>query len=93
MILLMIFCFNVCASGSLSEEGLLVYLRVLQTFLSQLPVSAAGANCQDANSDSEDEDEEISKMTTIPVSSAEFLGMDLYYSSSSSSDRQKHDHS
>ncbi|KAK2511297.1 hypothetical protein Q9233_017086 [Columba guinea] len=52
--------------GSLSEEGLLVYLRVLQTFLSQLPVSAAGTNCQDANSDSEDEDEEISKMTTTP---------------------------
>uniref|UniRef100_A0A452IYI0 HECT-type E3 ubiquitin transferase n=1 Tax=Gopherus agassizii TaxID=38772 RepID=A0A452IYI0_9SAUR len=52
--------------GSLSEEGLLVYLRVLQTFLSQLPVSAIGANCQDATSDSEDEDEEISKMMTIP---------------------------
>ncbi|XP_071590848.1 ubiquitin-protein ligase E3C isoform X1 [Heliangelus exortis] len=52
--------------GSLSEEGLLVYLRVLQTFLSQLPVSTAGTNCQDANSDSEDEDEEISKMTTTP---------------------------
>ncbi|XP_039380095.1 ubiquitin-protein ligase E3C isoform X3 [Mauremys reevesii] len=52
--------------GSLSEEGLLVYLRVLQTFLSQLPVSATGANCQDTTSDSEDEDEEISKMMTIP---------------------------
>uniref|UniRef100_A0A674GXF7 Ubiquitin-protein ligase E3C n=1 Tax=Taeniopygia guttata TaxID=59729 RepID=A0A674GXF7_TAEGU len=52
--------------GSLSEEGLLVYLRVLQTFLSQLPVSAAGTKCQDENSDSEDEDEEISKMTTTP---------------------------
>ncbi|XP_053877078.1 ubiquitin-protein ligase E3C [Malaclemys terrapin pileata] len=52
--------------GSLSEEGLLVYLRVLQTFLSQLPVSATGANCQDAASDSEDEDEDISKMMTIP---------------------------
>lgn len=69
----MIICFYVCALGSLSEEGLLVYLRVLQTFLSQLPVSATGTNCQDANSDSEDEDEEISKMTTTPVSSAEFL--------------------
>uniref|UniRef100_A0A8C8RX40 Ubiquitin-protein ligase E3C n=1 Tax=Pelusios castaneus TaxID=367368 RepID=A0A8C8RX40_9SAUR len=52
--------------GSLSEEGLLVYLRVLQIFLSQLPVSATGANCQDATSDSEDEDEEISKMITTP---------------------------
>lgn len=69
-----------------------MYLRVLQTFLSQLPVSAAGTNCQDANSDSEDEDEEISKMTTTPVSSAEFLWMDLCYSSSSK-DRRKHDHS
>lgn len=69
---LMVFFFNVYALGSLSEGGLLVYLRVLQTFLSQLPVSAAGTNCQDANSDSEDEDEEISKMTTTPVSSAEF---------------------
>lgn len=73
MILLMMFCFYVCALGSLSEEGLLVYLRVLQTFLSQLPVSAAGTKCQDENSDSEDEEEEISKMTTTPVSSAEFL--------------------
>nr|XP_048693579.1 ubiquitin-protein ligase E3C isoform X2 [Caretta caretta] len=52
--------------GSLSEEGLLVYLRVLQTFLSQLPVSATSAHCQDATSDSEDDDEEISKMMTIP---------------------------
>ncbi|KGL74049.1 Ubiquitin-protein ligase E3C, partial [Tinamus guttatus] len=52
--------------GSLSEEGLLVYLRVLQTFLSQLPVSTTGTNCQDATSDSEDEDEEISKMITTP---------------------------
>lgn len=64
----MVFCFNVSVLGSLSEEGLLVYLRVLQTFLSQLPVSAAGTNRQDANSDSEDEDEEISKMTTTLVS-------------------------
>ncbi|XP_033021687.1 ubiquitin-protein ligase E3C [Lacerta agilis] len=52
--------------GSLSEEGLLVYLRVLQTFLSQLPVSASGADCQDSTSDSEDEDEGISKMTSMP---------------------------
>uniref|UniRef100_A0A8C0H5X5 Ubiquitin-protein ligase E3C n=1 Tax=Chelonoidis abingdonii TaxID=106734 RepID=A0A8C0H5X5_CHEAB len=52
--------------GSLSEEGLLVYLRVLQTFLSQLPVSATGANCQDATSDSEDEDEEIMRLLIQP---------------------------
>lgn len=54
--------------GSLSEEGLLVYLRVLQIFLSQLPVSASGADCQDSPNDSEDEDEEISKMTAMTVS-------------------------
>ncbi|XP_042330178.1 ubiquitin-protein ligase E3C isoform X2 [Sceloporus undulatus] len=50
--------------GSLSEEGLLVYLRVLQTFLSQLPVSTSGTDCQDSTSDSEDE--EISKTTSMP---------------------------
>lgn len=55
-------------AGSLSEEGLLVYLRVLQMFLSQLPVSSSGTDCQDSTSDSEDEDEEISKMTSMPVS-------------------------
>ncbi|ETE72743.1 Ubiquitin-protein ligase E3C, partial [Ophiophagus hannah] len=51
-------------SGSLSEEGLLVYLRVLQSFLSQLPVSTSGTDCQDSASDSEDE--EISKMSSMP---------------------------
>ncbi|KAG8138770.1 putative Ubiquitin-protein, partial [Naja naja] len=51
-------------SGSLSEEGLLVYLRVLQSFLSQLPVSMSGTDCQDSASDSEDE--EISKMSSMP---------------------------
>ncbi|XP_001510756.1 ubiquitin-protein ligase E3C [Ornithorhynchus anatinus] len=50
--------------GTLSEEGLLVYLKVLQTFLSQLPVSTTGANCQDAASDSEEEDEEIDRTMT-----------------------------
>ncbi|XP_063777972.1 ubiquitin-protein ligase E3C [Pseudophryne corroboree] len=49
--------------GTLSEEGMLLYLRVLQTFLSQLPVSSA-TNQQELNSDSEDEDEDISKMVT-----------------------------
>uniref|UniRef100_A0A5F8GAW5 Ubiquitin-protein ligase E3C n=1 Tax=Monodelphis domestica TaxID=13616 RepID=A0A5F8GAW5_MONDO len=52
--------------GTLSEEGLLVYLRVLQTFLSQLPVSTVGVNRQDTTSDSEDEDEEIDSMMTKP---------------------------
>ncbi|KAM5205485.1 ubiquitin-protein ligase E3C isoform 3-T5 [Hipposideros larvatus] len=47
--------------GTLSEEGLLVYLRVLQTFLSQLPASPANSSCQDSASDSEDESEEADK--------------------------------
>ncbi|XP_018409502.1 PREDICTED: ubiquitin-protein ligase E3C [Nanorana parkeri] len=49
--------------GTLSEEGMLKYLRVLQTFLCQLPFSS-GTNLQELNSDSEDEDEDISKMVT-----------------------------
>ncbi|KAM5157022.1 ubiquitin-protein ligase E3C [Mantella aurantiaca] len=49
--------------GTLSEEGMLRYLRVLQTFLCQLPVST-GTSHQELNSDSEDEDEDISKMVT-----------------------------
>uniref|UniRef100_A0A8I3WJZ0 Ubiquitin-protein ligase E3C n=1 Tax=Callithrix jacchus TaxID=9483 RepID=A0A8I3WJZ0_CALJA len=47
--------------GALSEEGLLVYLRVLQTSLSQLPVSPASASCHDSASDSEEEGEEADK--------------------------------
>uniref|UniRef100_A0A8C9DJG0 Ubiquitin-protein ligase E3C n=1 Tax=Prolemur simus TaxID=1328070 RepID=A0A8C9DJG0_PROSS len=50
--------------GALSEEGLLVYLRVLQTFLPQLPVSPANASCQDSASDSEEESEEAGKPTS-----------------------------
>ncbi|OCT75503.1 ubiquitin-protein ligase E3C [Xenopus laevis] len=50
--------------GNLSEEGMLKYLRVLQTFLCQLPVSASGTNHQDLNSDSEDDDDDITKMHT-----------------------------
>ncbi|XP_073437703.1 ubiquitin-protein ligase E3C isoform X2 [Dendrobates tinctorius] len=49
--------------STLSEEGMLVYLRVLQSFLSQLPVSTI-ANHQELTSDSEDEDDDISKMVT-----------------------------
>lgn len=41
-------------------------------FLSQLPVSSSGTDCQDSTSDSEDEDEEISKMTSMPVSTGSF---------------------
>uniref|UniRef100_A0A8P0P9A3 Ubiquitin-protein ligase E3C n=1 Tax=Canis lupus familiaris TaxID=9615 RepID=A0A8P0P9A3_CANLF len=52
--------------GTLSEEGLLVYLRVLQTFLSQLPVSPASTSCQDSASDSEDEGEEADKQPSAP---------------------------
>uniref|UniRef100_A0A2K6EW34 HECT-type E3 ubiquitin transferase n=1 Tax=Propithecus coquereli TaxID=379532 RepID=A0A2K6EW34_PROCO len=50
--------------GALSEDGLLVYLRVLQTFLPQLPVSPASAGCQDSASDSEEESEEADKPTS-----------------------------
>uniref|UniRef100_A0A8D0Y021 HECT-type E3 ubiquitin transferase n=1 Tax=Sus scrofa TaxID=9823 RepID=A0A8D0Y021_PIG len=52
--------------GTLSEDGLLVYLRVLQAFLAQLPVSAAGTSCQDSASDSEDESEETDKQPNTP---------------------------
>ncbi|EGW12438.1 Ubiquitin-protein ligase E3C [Cricetulus griseus] len=44
--------------GTLSEDGLLIYLRVLQTFLSQLPASPTGTGRPDSTSDSEDENEE-----------------------------------
>lgn len=57
-----------------------MYLRVLQTFLSQLPVSTTGTNCQDATSDSEEEDEAISKMMTTHVSINE-LPVKKYYNS------------
>ncbi|XP_036720049.1 ubiquitin-protein ligase E3C isoform X4 [Balaenoptera musculus] len=52
--------------GTLSEEGLLVYLRVLQTLLSQLPVSPANTSCQDSASDSEDESGETDTQTSAP---------------------------
>ncbi|XP_024900649.1 ubiquitin-protein ligase E3C isoform X3 [Pteropus alecto] len=52
--------------GTLSEEGLLVYLRVLQTFLPQLPVSPASTSCQDSASDSEDESEGTDKQMSAP---------------------------
>lgn len=55
-------------TGTLSEEGLLVYLRVLQTFLPQLPVSPASTSCQDSASDSEDESEGTDKQMSAPVS-------------------------
>ncbi|XP_042527516.1 ubiquitin-protein ligase E3C isoform X2 [Dipodomys spectabilis] len=50
--------------GVLSEDGLLVYLRVLQTFLSQLPASPTGASHRDSSSDSEDEQEEADHRTS-----------------------------
>ncbi|KAK2494132.1 hypothetical protein MC885_018998 [Smutsia gigantea] len=52
--------------GALSEEGLLGYLRVLQTFLSRLPVSPASTSCQDSASDSEEESEEADKQMSAP---------------------------
>ncbi|XP_042783162.1 ubiquitin-protein ligase E3C isoform X2 [Panthera leo] len=52
--------------GTLSEEGLLVYLRVLQSSLSRLPASPVGTSCQDPASDSEDESEEADKQPSAP---------------------------
>lgn len=43
-------------AGSLSEEGLLLYLRALQTLLPLLPVSES-SNRPEVGSDSEDEDD------------------------------------
>lgn len=43
-------------AGSLSEEGLLLYLRVLQTLLPLLPVSENSSR-PEIGSDSEDEDD------------------------------------
>lgn len=54
-------------TGALSEDGLLIYLRVLQTFLSQLPASPSGTGCPDSTSDSEDDNEETDQPTS-PVS-------------------------
>ncbi|XP_036102269.1 ubiquitin-protein ligase E3C isoform X2 [Molossus molossus] len=53
--------------GTLSEEGLLLYLRVLQTFLSQLPAAPASASCPDSASDSEDESAEADTRRSTPV--------------------------
>jgi len=43
-------------AGSLSEEGLLLYLRALQTLLPLLPVSE-GSSRPEVTSDSEDDDD------------------------------------
>ena len=43
-------------AGSLSEEGLLLYLRALQTLLPLLPVSESSTR-PEVSSDSEDEDD------------------------------------
>ncbi|XP_054430760.1 ubiquitin-protein ligase E3C [Pteronotus mesoamericanus] len=53
--------------GALSEDGLLLYLRVLQAFLPQLPVSPAGASCQDSASDSEDDGAEADPQRGVPA--------------------------
>lgn len=48
---------GVCVlAGSLSEEGLLLYLRALQTLLPLLPVSESSSR-PEVSSDSEDEDD------------------------------------
>ncbi|XP_066090639.1 ubiquitin-protein ligase E3C isoform X1 [Saccopteryx bilineata] len=53
--------------GTLSEEGLLVYLRVLRTFLTQLPASPTSTSCQDSASDSEDESAEADPQRSTPA--------------------------
>ncbi|XP_022432227.1 ubiquitin-protein ligase E3C isoform X2 [Delphinapterus leucas] len=57
---------EVVLARTLSEEGLLVYLSVLQTLLSRLPVSPANTSCQDSASDSEDESGETDTQTSAP---------------------------
>lgn len=44
------------SAGSLTEEGLLLYLRALQTLLPLLPVSESSSR-PEVNSDSEDDDD------------------------------------
>uniref|UniRef100_A0A7N6BU23 Ubiquitin-protein ligase E3C n=1 Tax=Anabas testudineus TaxID=64144 RepID=A0A7N6BU23_ANATE len=53
--------------GSLSEEGLLLYLRALQTLLPLLPVSESSSR-PEASSDSEDEDDDGSHPPPIRIS-------------------------
>uniref|UniRef100_A0A669E4T7 Ubiquitin-protein ligase E3C n=1 Tax=Oreochromis niloticus TaxID=8128 RepID=A0A669E4T7_ORENI len=48
--------------GSLSEEGLLLYLRALQTLLPLLPVSES-SNRPEVSSDSEDDDDDDSRIS------------------------------
>ncbi|XP_072432313.1 ubiquitin-protein ligase E3C [Chiloscyllium punctatum] len=50
--------------GILSEDGMLVYLRMVQILLPQLPVSLTGSNSREIGSDSENEEEEERKMIT-----------------------------
>ncbi|XP_048462036.1 ubiquitin-protein ligase E3C [Rhincodon typus] len=50
--------------GVLSEDGMLVYLRMVQILLPQLPVSLTGSNSREIGSDSENEEEEERKMIT-----------------------------
>ncbi|XP_062900489.1 ubiquitin-protein ligase E3C isoform X1 [Mobula hypostoma] len=48
----------------LSEKGMLVYLKMLQIILPQLPVSLTESNGREIGSDSENEEEEERKMVT-----------------------------
>ncbi|MGH0162181.1 UNVERIFIED_CONTAM: hypothetical protein FKN15_054862 [Acipenser sinensis] len=55
---------GLAAGCSLSEEGLLLYLRTLQTLLPQLPMSVTSTSRQEVISDSDD-DEEDGGMKTV----------------------------
>eukprot|EP00062_Callorhinchus_milii_P022092 gi/632979508/ref/XP_007906509.1/ PREDICTED: ubiquitin-protein ligase E3C [Callorhinchus milii] len=50
--------------GNLPEDAMLVYLRMLQSLLPQLPVSLIGSNGRELGSDTEDDEEEEHKMFT-----------------------------
>lgn len=68
---------NVCVcvlAGSLSEEGLLLYLRALQTLLPLLPVSESSSR-PEVSSDSEDEDDTKIHPPTMQVQSAQNVHM------------------
>lgn len=69
-----------CASiGSLSEEGLLLYLNALQTLLPLLPVTECNSRA-DINSDSEDEEEMTVQHPAAPVHAHSRLFTSLQHS-------------
>lgn len=66
-------------AGSLSEEGLLLYLRALQTLLPLLPVSESSSR-PEVSSDSEDDDDAGVHPQAMQVQSAPCLLVNLVIS-------------